>query len=525
MSKKRITRNVVWNVAGILAPMLAGFVIAPFLVNRLGQTTYGLWILIGSLSGYFGMLDLGIRGSVGRNMALFLAKDDRQRVNEIFATAVAYLLGMGLLTMLVTCFIPTVFFRLVDVPADETAAVTLALLLTGAHLACWLPLNVFDATLWAGQRFDLINAVDIPVTFLRLVLTYLVVVGGYGLVGLAASTLVLNLLTGIAKATLTFWGFPWLRLSPRLVTSTAWRALFGYSIWLFLFSLSRSLYPQVSLLIIGSRLAVSSITPYSFASRLLQYAGMILIAATGVLTPVATGLHATGDLSRQRDLFRRGSSYCTGLALYFLLVFVFLGGPIITLWVGHDMPPAPLLLAILTAGEALPLAMFVAQSLVFAMGAHRPLALVSALELVGNFLLALLLVDTYGVVGVCVAMALLGFVCRGIVPALYGCHLLKVRPYDYGRDAIVPALGPALLAGLPLAGLTSWSYPHGWAQLLLYGTAFTLFYLLCFALLTAREEVRLVRQWWQGRRGSPLLPAQSPLAVAALDPADRQLAP
>ena len=41
-------------------PMLAGFVIAPFLVHRLGELRYGEWILIASMTNYFGLLDLGI---------------------------------------------------------------------------------------------------------------------------------------------------------------------------------------------------------------------------------------------------------------------------------------------------------------------------------------------------------------------------------------------------------------------------------------------------------------------------------
>ena len=45
------------------ASLLVGFVVTPFLVQRLGQSTYGLWIVISSLTGYFAVLDLGIGSS------------------------------------------------------------------------------------------------------------------------------------------------------------------------------------------------------------------------------------------------------------------------------------------------------------------------------------------------------------------------------------------------------------------------------------------------------------------------------
>ena len=64
-----VARNIVWNWAGMIFEMVAGFLLAPYLVRRLGVTTYGLWIVIGAFTGYFALLDLGLRGSVGRQLA------------------------------------------------------------------------------------------------------------------------------------------------------------------------------------------------------------------------------------------------------------------------------------------------------------------------------------------------------------------------------------------------------------------------------------------------------------------------
>lgn len=70
ISKKILARNVVWNVAGTVSEAAVAFLIAPYLVRELGATTYGIWLVIGSLVTYFGLLDLGVRGSVGRFLAL-----------------------------------------------------------------------------------------------------------------------------------------------------------------------------------------------------------------------------------------------------------------------------------------------------------------------------------------------------------------------------------------------------------------------------------------------------------------------
>ncbi|HEX2971798.1 MAG TPA: oligosaccharide flippase family protein, partial [Tepidisphaeraceae bacterium] len=92
-----IARNVIWNWVALGANLLAGFIVAPFLVHRLGQTGYGLWILVASLIDYFGLLDMGVRGAVGRQIALHHAKQNRQGVNETLSTALAILSGGGVL--------------------------------------------------------------------------------------------------------------------------------------------------------------------------------------------------------------------------------------------------------------------------------------------------------------------------------------------------------------------------------------------------------------------------------------------
>ena len=64
--KHTVARNVVCNWAGTATHMIAGFVVAPFLVQQLGQSGYGQWVLIASVTGYLDLLDLGLRGSLGR---------------------------------------------------------------------------------------------------------------------------------------------------------------------------------------------------------------------------------------------------------------------------------------------------------------------------------------------------------------------------------------------------------------------------------------------------------------------------
>jgi O-antigen/teichoic acid export membrane protein len=474
--KRLLARNIVWNWAGMVAGMLVGFLVAPFLVHRLGQSLYGLWILIASFTNYFGLLDLGIRGSVGRNIAYFRARGDRDEVNATLATALALLCGAGLIALLGTLALLPVFPRLFDVPAEQLGEARLALLLVGLNLALWLPLNVFDATLWAYQRFDLLNAIDIPAALLRLALTFWLVGAGHGLVALA----LINLLTLVGaqavKGLVSFRLDRDLRLRRGDVKAVAARRLYGYGLWYFLLSLSRMVTNQMSPILIGLLLGVAWVVVFSIASRLIGYAVSLLVAATGVLTPAATALHAGDRREEQRQMFLGGGKCCLALALAVLTVFFFLGGPLVVLWMGSELAAATPLLLILAVGEVLPMSQLATNSMVLALGRHKPLALLGLAENVAAVALAVVLAPAWGLAGVCVAFAATGTLFRGVAQMVYGCWLLKVSPRQYLVRAILPAVGFSLPPTLLLAALVSWHTPASWPGLiactLLYGLAF-----------------------------------------------------
>ena len=55
-----LARNTLWNYAGFAINMATSFVLFPFVVGRLGDAAAGIWLLLGSVTGYMGLMELGI---------------------------------------------------------------------------------------------------------------------------------------------------------------------------------------------------------------------------------------------------------------------------------------------------------------------------------------------------------------------------------------------------------------------------------------------------------------------------------
>ena len=375
----------------------------------------------------------------------------------------------------------SLFFHWIDVEPAQHDAARLALLLVGVNFALSLPLQSFDGILWAYQRFDLQNAVDIPITLIRAGLTWWFIGSGYGLVALAAITLATSQTALLAKVMLALRLEPGLRLRIASIQRESARGLFGYGIWYFLFSLFKTVGPQIIVIIVANRLGAALVTPLSVATRLIGYANQFLIAGTGILTPVATALHANDDRQRQTELFIIGSRVCTGMTLFFASLFVFLGEALIRLWMGPTFVMAYPLLLILLAGEVLPMSQHITFGMILGKGRLQILAASSLAEIFAGSALSFMAAQAgYGLTGICLAAAASAVICRGVTPMVYACRVLNVPFLVYAERALLPAIaiasGPSLALGL---FTTLWT-PANWAELFVCGGVYTVIFVgLC----------------------------------------------
>src|SRR5205823_12371560 len=106
-----------------------------------------------------------------------------------------------------------------------------------------------------------------------------------------------------------------LLLSSRLVSRETARLIFGYGFWTFLLVVGRLVTEQSGPLIIGARLGIALVTPYSVAVSLVRYANMISSRSAEVFIPVAATLHAQEDQRRQQRLLLEGGRYSLILAV------------------------------------------------------------------------------------------------------------------------------------------------------------------------------------------------------------------
>lgn len=165
--RSRLIRNMTTNALSTALTAISGLITLPLLIARMGAESYGLWVLIVATTGLFTMMDFGVSAGVGRLIAAHHHDRNQRAIGSIVSTALVLLCGLAVLMMIVTVAVAEVFSSVFQVPAEKAQDVFSALLMSGAASAVYFPSSISDAILWGRERFDLHNAVEIPVLLVR----------------------------------------------------------------------------------------------------------------------------------------------------------------------------------------------------------------------------------------------------------------------------------------------------------------------------------------------------------------------
>src|SRR5215472_158034 len=167
MRKAEIVKNVGSSWLSLGVNILVGIFLSPFILHRLGDTAFGIWVLIFSVTGYYGLFDLGIRSSVIRYVSTYSATNDNEGLARLINTSLASYTVIGLAAMMVTLTATSFVESLFHIPPELVTTARWLLLMVGTAVALGFPTGVFGGILEGLQRFYWVNITNLVSTLLR----------------------------------------------------------------------------------------------------------------------------------------------------------------------------------------------------------------------------------------------------------------------------------------------------------------------------------------------------------------------
>jgi O-antigen/teichoic acid export membrane protein len=465
-----VLRNIASNWLGFAISIAITFFLTPYVLHTLGDTRYGVWILVVGLNGYFGLLDLGLRGGVTQYLTRYLAQNDYIALNRTASTSVAALGTCGIIVFSISVILGWLSPSIFSTSASTTAEIRWCIIIFGISTGIQFGFAPFSSVFVARQRYDLINIIEVSVRMLVAIGTYGTLRAGYGLVGICVAEAIGNLVACMIRAQIAHRILPVLHISLRMVAWKEFGPILSYSAVNCFNRGGEILKAYSSSLIIGFFMPLAALAPYNLAARLADQIDSLFRPVGAVFYPIVTNLDVDGDLTRLQKIYFMVSRIMLCLAVPVAMIGAFWAADFYRLWVGpelvngKDYTSVVLLFWVLVAGSVVNIGQKIGIHILFGCRAIRILALLTLAEAIGIVILLILLIPTFGLLGAAVANLTSVMIIRGFIFPFAVCYKIKATAREYFLNTYIRPTVLAVLLVFPLSMLhdnfpvsTTWS--------------------------------------------------------------------
>ena len=327
-----IARNTVLNLGGHLAPLVAALFLVPPLITRLDVERFGFLALAWALVGYFSLFDLGLGRALSRLVAERRGTPHEGSLASLSRTALSLTFALG-------CAAGVALFASAA-PLCEALLKTSPSLRSEAEgalrlLACVLPFVTITATLRglleAGQRFDWVNAIRMPLGIMTFAAPLVATAWSVDLVAMAIALAIVRTVAFAAH-----W-MVCVRLYPALVGFGAplgpqTGEMLRYGAWLTVSNVVGPLIVYIDRFVIGAALSITAVAYYSAPYEVVTRLWLIPAAVTGVLFPAM----AAAAPERVGALYRGGCKAVLMAIFPLVLVATLFAPEWLAAWLGPE---------------------------------------------------------------------------------------------------------------------------------------------------------------------------------------------
>ena len=400
MMSQKYTVNLFSTYLQQIISIMIPLVLTPLMVKHLGQDVYGLWVLVGSLIGYFNLSNFGFGTTLLKELS---HQEDPITVSRYISTVFGFFGILALIlfpiALTVAYFYPVWF----DITCNKD---TFSLFMIVFFIfVINLLFNTFGTVLFAKGYLVYKNFISI--------VGYLVIgfgVGfvlskGIGILGVAivyflSSIVVAGLSYMYAKKQIRF------KVSKQLWDKRILVNMTSDSLYYFLISLSVVIVFNTDNIVISSYLTLEAVALYAIGFKLVNISQNVLFKIVDILVPDISKLYAKKEYKDVLKLHNKMQFYTLLLASIGYGLLYFIGLDIIKLWVGEANVLPKDVFSVMLAFAFVHSWIHTSGMFLNAIGKHKNNAYYALGEAGLNIILSLVLIKYYGLFGVALGTVL-----------------------------------------------------------------------------------------------------------------------
>lgn len=387
---------------------IVSLIYVPIMLRLLGQSEYGLYNSAASVVSYLSLLNFGFGSAYIRYYSRYKVNNDNKNIAKLNGMFLIIFSIIGLIAVLAGMILvfntDTVFGSKFTVQELSIAKILMAIMVI--NIAISFPNTVFNSYITANEQFIFQKVLQLIKVVANPFLTLLILLLGYGSIGMTAITTMLNLSIEIANIIFCFKKLG-IEFSFKQFDLSLFREMTVFSSFIFMNMVIDQINWNVDKFVLGRFRGTVAVAIYGLAAQLNSYYLSLSTAISSVFVPRVNRMVAKNNDNIEltilftkvgRIQFILLSLICTG--------FIFFGESFINLWAGKNYSDAYPIALLLIIPVTIPLIQSLGLEIQKAKNMHQFRSWVYLFIAITNVFLSIPLAKVYGGIGAAVGTAI-----------------------------------------------------------------------------------------------------------------------
>ena len=408
-------KGVIAGYVLTLVNIFRKLIIIPIVLGFVGQSLYGIWLIIGEVMGYLRQAEGGMGFAIEQRIAAVKWENNLSKLNTILSNGVMIYFLLSILAIIIGFCLTPFFVTIFKIEPEHHSLVTLVFLLTVVSMGLGLPLDVISSFLRGVQKQAWATSIAIVGTIIGFFIVLLLLYNSLGLLALPISGLIV----------LTFrYGLSWyllkraekgISISIRYIKKKIAKDLLGFSFFAFVNQISYIIVFCTDSIVIGYFLGSGRVTIYVLTFQLTLTLIGVVRGISNHLQPGFAEISSLQKIDQLRILFTSSLRVLMVFSWLVAVAVFFMNSHFVELWVGQENFGGQALTVIFTLIGIYIIFRQHCSSLMLSTGEVRFVAKWVGLEAFLNLFLSLILVNYLGLLGVALGTLFAGVIASIII--------------------------------------------------------------------------------------------------------------
>ncbi|WP_313252541.1 oligosaccharide flippase family protein [Empedobacter sp.] len=418
----QIKSGAIISYLAIAVNICIGFLYTPWMIQQIGKSDYGLYILVTAFLSYF-LMDFGLGQTIARFLSNYRAKDELQKINQLLGLTSKFYLAINVIIcialVIVYFFLDNIFTELSSTEIEKFKVIYL---IAGGFSLISFPFMSLDGVLIAYEKFVLLKLCDFISKVGIVILMIIALVLGYKLYALVAINAFVGLIILVIKLIYLAKNTS-IKIDFKYKSKDLLRELIKFSFWISIIGIAQRLLLNIAPFILGVFSGTSEIAIFSIGIVIEGYVWTLAHALNGLFLPKLAKLNTEAEnLKNISDLMIKVGRIQLSIIGLLLIGLIILGKQFIMLWMGKEFSQSYYVMVLLIAPSFIILTQEIAYTYLFVINELKYRAILFISATIGSVIISCLLAPKLGAIGCAI----------GIFSATMICHVIGMN-YIYWK--------------------------------------------------------------------------------------------